>query len=1002
MTMRCIPRDALVRLRFLAGGGIAAAAAAAAQARNKEKPLNDDSNEEAKDDDDDARPSPPPFLGGGGIAAAAAAAAQARNKEKPLNDDSNEEAKDDDDNARPSPPPFLGGGGIAAAAAAAAQARNKEKPLNDDSNEEAKDDDDDARPSPPPFLGGGGIAAAAAAAAQARNKEKPLNDDSNEEAKVDDDDSRPSPPPFLGGGGIAAAAAAAAQARNKEKPLNDDSNEETKDDDDNANFNDLFSPFASALDGALDEFHGISPKDETTSHSGTSTRIENGLITSSVHTPEEMAETDDTRGFDFSDREILQALVLEALKDASIHSRRISTLYCAASLCFLLASGSEFAVSDSKSDLSIKASPSGRSEAESIADPANAEKHKRTSQSPETIDDVDHGSSNKRGENKEPTDAKLPDATTSNDTTPSGDSIEQEEKKEAQEDPGSPSLFRRMFGSKKSSSQKKEMSNAQCGIADTKSVPNESVNDITKKTSSKTDSDDATTGSSSRQVEEKSDGRTNGDPVVSRPIKEINDTESVEAKSIEKQGGVGDFQSFDPTILVDLSERALLRGLTIANQASSRGMIGWLEYGSSNFLHRTARRPLDILGRLAYHHAMRNDWQVAVDLMRTFVLRCEQHLPLYHPVTLSAMLDLASTCSSSSEHVLARHLLDQVSKRLAFYLNEQESAYFDHHESARSRGNGVDVAFQPLTGAEHVSMLRSFTTLLEELLDRDYAQLFGGENEILLVNHCLVGDSFSVLANCLQLSETYRERKEVSSLCCDSKTYWSTAFRHYRLSFEGWTRKGYDLSHPNVSGVACSMARCLRELGETEKASLILTSVVGATSRKDEIPIVVEAEDENENHSLQETIFLPREASSAIRSRACAQEATALRLWYMAAYAVESCPDERGRIRALSLLHASSETLQERLKEAESTSDKSTIVRAIELLECVEDEARALFAPLDAMREESRPRIELRIEEGDANGNTDAGTCAIREQYPMRNQVHQTSTKANFLPSAFA
>jgi hypothetical protein len=665
----------------------------------------------------------------------------------------------------------------------------------------------------------------------------------------------------------------------------------------------------------------------------------------------------------------------------------------------LLASGTEFAASDSKKALSKKGSPPGQSEAESTTDPANAVQHTPTAQSHKTTDDIDHGSSNELGENNEPTDTELPDVSISNATKPSnGDSIEQEEKKRAHEDPGSPSLFHRMFGSKKSTSLKGEKLNAQSGSTDTKRAPNEVVADIAKQTSM-TDSNYATGPPSrqSRQFQRKSDDKTSGNPVVSSPVDEINEA-SDKPESIEKHEGAGSSQPFELTILVDLSERALLRGLTIANQASSRGMIGWLQYGSSTFLDRTARRPLDIIGRLAYHHAIRKDWQVAEDLMRTFVLRCEQHLPLYHPVTLSAMLDLASTCVSSSEHVLARHLLDQISKRLSFYLNEQESAYFDYQASLRR--SGVDVAFQPLTGADHVSMLRSFTSLFEELLDRDYAQLFGGENEVLLINHCLVGDSFSVLANCLQSSETSRENKRKSLLCCDSITYWSTAFRHYRLAFEGWTRKGFDLSHPNVSGVACSMARCLRELGETEKACLVLTSVVGATGGKDETPIVVEAKDENEHHPFEEKIFLPRETASVIRSRGCAQEATALRLWYMAAYAVESCPDERGRIRALSLLHASSEALQERLREVESISEKSTSNRAIELLNCVEDEARALFAPLHAMREEKRPRIEL-IEEAGGNRDTDAETT-LREQYPTRHKVHQTSTKANFLPSAFA
>jgi hypothetical protein len=129
-------------------------------------------------------------------------------------------------------------------------------------------------------------------------------------------------------------------------------------------------------------------------------------------------------------------------------------------------------------------------------------------------------------------------------------------------------------------------------------------------------------------------------------------------------------------------------------------------------------------------------------------------------------------------------------------------------------------------------MLRAFTSLFEELIDRDYLQLFGSENDITLVNRCLLGDSLSVLANCLRLSEIgMYERKDFSgSLTSDA--YWSAACQHYRLAFEGWTRTGCGLTHPNVSAVACAIARCQREVGKVDRSIQTISSVVGATSRR--------------------------------------------------------------------------------------------------------------------------------------------------------------------------
>ena len=499
--------------------------------------------------------------------------------------------------------------------------------------------------------------------------------------------------------------------------------------------------------------------------------------------------------------------------------------------------------------------------------------------------------------------------------------------------------------------------------------------------------------------------KQNDSPNASSSITASNVT-GVEVAKDEAQSIVGT-PSFDPSRLVDVSGEALLRGLTIANQASSRGMIGWLEYGSSSFLDRTAGRPLDILQKLAYQHALRREWEASIDILRTLVLRCEQHLPLYHPVTLASMLDLAVTCSSASEHPMARHIVVEVSERLAFYLAEQESAYMEFHYSLRSGNGGDDVRFEPLTGADHVVMLRSFASLFGELVHRDYLQLFGDENEILLINHCLAGDTYTVLANCLALSEAGAGKNAFAPETCESsKKYWSTAFRHYRRAFVGWTRSGYKLSHPNVSAAACSMARCLRELKESDKATTILTSVVGATTCESiggDMPRRREREHFIEDHPPSTSSFLlPHHAPSSVGqlSDTFTDEATALRLWHMAAYAVETNPDERGRIRALSLLHASSEALQRALEENDGPSN----TRRMEMLQCVEEEARELFAPLDTMQDEEDPLIDpfhvgAMADKPTVETRSSANT---REPYPERKRLHHTGTKASFLPSAFA
>ena len=965
---------------FFNGGGIAAAAAEAA--RKRANASNDESNPETSMKDDYSSVRPPPFLGGGGIAAAAAEAA--RKREKALIDDSKhqETAKEHESPVRH--PPFVGGGGIAATAAEAARKRENATEVDSKPEETASENDSSGYH---PFLVGAGIAAAAVETARKREMASIGYSKPKDTAK--ENDFSVLPPPLFGGGSIAAAAAEAARKREKASKDNIKPEDPSAGNDigwgTNAlggeSLSEMLNPVASALDDALNDFHVALSKSDDMGLKGTDwarPSLKSGAGIEAVPAGCTILSARAAEIARFSEKDVIQGLVLEALKDSSQHSRRISTLYCASSLCFFVASMMTHLVEQ-------YASISGQHQ--------NDDSNPSVKTLPSLIDDV-VPAEDVPGTipvnpvpNVQPIDAIVDGVS---DIRMGGEgrilSNEQEEKKDAHEEVPSP------FGGIAAA--------AAAAALMREKKPSEDVKEVTN----------GENGNSAAplSVARRREGKPDALPSVAVTKGTDSSPDAVEPES--KNEAIRPVRSppIDLALLVEMGGKALLRGLTIANQASSQGMIGWLEYGSSNFLDRTASRPLDILEKLAYQHAMRKEWQVSIDILRTRVLRCERHLPLYHPVTLSSMLDLAAACSSASERNLARSIFIQVSERLSFYLTEQESVFIKFHTSLQTGDDGGDVSFQPLTGADHISMLQSFASLFEELIGRDFLQGFGDDNEVLLVNHCLVGDSYSVLANCVRLSETGRVGRKLSASCI-SDAYWSAACQHYRLAFEGWTRKGYELSHPNVSAVACSVARCLRELGETDKATRILTSVVSATSGvssdNEELLTPGDTPEDTDNVALPVISFLPRGISPALlKSTGVAEISKALNLWYLAAYAVESNQDERGRIRALSLLHASSEALERALNENEKIEEALASDYCLEMLQCVEDEARELFAPLDVIEEDQR-QIEVLDEDSDDEVKPTAAEQKIsnkRVPYPSRKRSHRTGTKANFLPSAFA
>lgn len=261
--------------------------------------------------------------------------------------------------------------------------------------------------------------------------------------------------------------------------------------------------------------------------------------------------------------------------------------------------------------------------------------------------------------------------------------------------------------------------------------------------------------------------------------------------------------------------KALKRGLDVAFHAGAIGMIGWVEYGSCNPLERAPERPLLILSNLAAFHGFLGDWGSAIDTMQSLVLCCKQQFPLYHPFTLSSILDQAMKCGHRAR------------QRLAFYLGEQEQAYFvcrNNNVYGLKNGDSQFGSHQDACGLDHLSMLKAFSSHMRRLQGRKMTQVLGPNHPIILLFHCFLGDTLSVLANCIASSRSEQNEYEPCysesltsvqdhfSLATSDRFIWEIAGKHYRTAMKGWV-KLQGLRHPNVPATVCGMAGCLRELG---------------------------------------------------------------------------------------------------------------------------------------------------------------------------------------------
>ena len=409
--------------------------------------------------------------------------------------------------------------------------------------------------------------------------------------------------------------------------------------------------------------------------------------------------------------------------------------------------------------------------------------------------------------------------------------------------------------------------------------------------------------------------------------------------------------------LVKYSRQCLMRCLEIGDQGHSTGMTGWVDHEQSGPLCRiVAETPFALLHRLACSHVREGKWNSAERILRSLVLRSEQQLPLYHPTVLVSLLDLAALCSINGNVLFAEALVSRASERLTAYLTEMESAHMGHLDQCASVNSNVGGDLCQLdNGRDAFSMLSAFVENFQVLLQREMVALLGEDDEYVLAYRLLLGDSLVVLANCTSASNMSFGRTDTDVTAKKALSFWGLAFVHYRSAFQGFVaRKG--LEDPNTACAAYGSARCLRELGKSEQALTVLSTVAkvlfdGAVTKSDDQAVKAGKKRTGDQERGQRHSFLPSTTLSHTKTYHHRREIRQLRsssmcYWLMAVLIAESQPNEGGRVKALKFLQRASVSLQRALGFSASSNDESSRATCVDWLRKIEDEAKSILQPM--------------------------------------------------------
>lgn len=338
----------------------------------------------------------------------------------------------------------------------------------------------------------------------------------------------------------------------------------------------------------------------------------------------------------------------------------------------------------------------------------------------------------------------------------------------------------------------------------------------------------------------------------------------------------------------DNAVKAMSTCIEIIDSSNAKGMVGWLGYGKSNALDRSLNRSYETHSELASFYSEAKEWNTVYNVQASLLLRCEQQLPLYHPNTIAALLDLAAASIENGETSKAAKFSSRAMHRLKLYLDEQELACTKMLDICNKQSSQfINVAVLRQFGFDHLEMMRAFVSSMNNLVNRQFSTTLQKNHQMTLLFLRLVGDSFSSFATILQNAShsLHKKEHEVMELRSESLTAWMMAGKYYKIVLEAGAREN-DIYHPDVLSACSCFAHCLKQLGRLTQALKILSSILNSfldTARKRSQLV--------NGSSVYST--LNYEAKRCIIT--C--------VWQMAMYTAEYKKDGEGLLEAIELLN---------------------------------------------------------------------------------------------------
>jgi hypothetical protein len=390
----------------------------------------------------------------------------------------------------------------------------------------------------------------------------------------------------------------------------------------------------------------------------------------------------------------------------------------------------------------------------------------------------------------------------------------------------------------------------------------------------------------------------------------------------------------EPAGLLGLSRSYLVKSLSVCLNVR-------LEEQEIDDEIKFGKRAPCLLNLLALTYAEEGRWNDAASVLETLILMCEERYTKVNPILITAMLDLASMSRRAGNHSHAGQLLMQVTERVSMLLVETEASYMEYLRNASRDTTNDAPLFYLDDGRDSFEILRQFVIVFQQVDGQVDLQRFR-DPWICWIYHRILGDSFAVLANCEQATWLYLSTNSIDHSHMETiRYYWSCALSHFEKAFEGFSAVA-GLENRDVSGAIFGMVRCLRELGETDKALELLSMMVAGLENVTHAPQDPFDSDLNSSSSpcyVAHALLTTQQGQNADHPCFDHHIVRALCLWWMSILSVDKNKGQEGRNRAFRFLHTSSLSLQLALTEMHP-NDEDTRKVCVNFLETIEQEAK--------------------------------------------------------------